>query len=45
MPPNIDEETLKQLALVDESVIKALAGRDIRTVIVRAPKLVSIVPA
>jgi leucyl-tRNA synthetase len=44
VPPTIDEETLKQLAMADESVVKALAGRDIRSVIVRAPKLVSIVP-
>ncbi|MET0692773.1 MAG: leucine--tRNA ligase [Propionibacteriaceae bacterium] len=42
--PTIDEESLKALALADESVERALAGREIRTVIVRAPKLVSIVP-
>jgi leucyl-tRNA synthetase len=43
--PGIDEESLKALALADEAVVRVLAGRQIRTVIVRAPKLVSIVPA
>jgi len=42
--PSIDEESLKALALNDEGTVRALAGREIRTVIVRAPKLVSIVP-
>jgi leucyl-tRNA synthetase len=44
VPPSIGEDELKELALADEAVIRTLAGRDIRTVIVRAPKLVSIVP-
>jgi leucyl-tRNA synthetase len=43
--PGIDEESLKALALADDAVVRVLAGREIRTVIVRAPKLVSIVPA
>ncbi|ALE94071.1 leucyl-tRNA synthetase [Arthrobacter alpinus] len=42
--PNITAEQLRELALASEDVQKALAGRDIRTVIVRAPKLVNIVP-
>jgi leucyl-tRNA synthetase len=42
--PNIGDEALKEQALQDEAVIRALAGREVRTVIVRAPKLVSIVP-
>jgi leucyl-tRNA synthetase len=42
--PTIGEEDLKALALADEGVQRALAGRDVRTVIVRAPKLVSVVP-
>ncbi len=42
--PNITEDQLRELALASEDVQKALAGRDIRTVIVRAPKLVNIVP-
>ncbi|AJT41001.1 leucine--tRNA ligase [Psychromicrobium lacuslunae] len=43
--PDIDEEQLRELALASENVQKFLAGREIRTVIVRAPKLVNIVPA
>ena len=42
--PGIGEDELRELALADEGVQRALAGREIRTVIVRAPKLVSIVP-
>ncbi len=42
--PDIDEAALRELALAEESVTRALAGREIRTVIVRPPKLVSIVP-
>ncbi len=43
--PSIDEETLQALALAEDGVQRALDGRDVRTVIVRAPKLVNIVPA
>lgn len=43
--PSAGEEELKQLALADANVQRALDGKDIRQVIVRAPKLVSIVPA
>jgi leucyl-tRNA synthetase len=43
--PDIDEDALKALVLADDAVQKALAGAGIRTVIVRAPKLVNIVPA
>jgi leucyl-tRNA synthetase len=43
--PTIAEDDLKALALADSGVQRALDGRGIRTVIVRAPKLVSIVPA
>jgi leucyl-tRNA synthetase len=43
--PNISDDELQALALADPSVIAALEGRGIRTVIVRAPKLVNIVPA
>ena len=42
---DIDDDTLRDLALASEGVVKALDGRDVRTVIVRAPKLVNIVPA
>jgi leucyl-tRNA synthetase len=44
VPPTIAEEQLRELALNSPAVQKAMAGRDIRTVIVRAPKLVNIVP-
>ena len=43
--PDISEEELKAKALASEQVVKTLDGRSIRTVIVRAPKLVNIVPA
>ncbi|MEV7108244.1 leucine--tRNA ligase [Streptomyces atroolivaceus] len=43
--PSISDEELEALALADENVVAALAGAGIRKVIVRAPKLVNIVPA
>ncbi len=43
--PGIGEDELRELALASENVQRALDGRGIRTVIVRAPKLVNIVPA
>ena len=43
--PKIGEDELRELALASENVQRALDGRGIRTVIVRAPKLVNIVPA
>jgi leucyl-tRNA synthetase len=43
--PDVTEEELRKLALASENVQRALDGREIRTVIVRAPKLVNIVPA
>ncbi|MDI3211276.1 leucine--tRNA ligase [Arthrobacter sp. AL12] len=43
--PEISEDELRELALASENVQRALDGRGIRTVIVRAPKLVNIVPA
>jgi leucyl-tRNA synthetase len=43
--PDISDEALKELALATEGARRALDGRDVRTVIVRAPKLVNIVPA
>ncbi|MGE3812040.1 MAG: leucine--tRNA ligase [Candidatus Nanopelagicales bacterium] len=45
VPPSISEDELRELALAAPGVVKALEGRGIRTVIVRAPKLVNIVPA
>ncbi len=43
--PGIPDDELRALALGAPGVNRALAGRDVRTVIVRAPKLVNIVPA
>ena len=43
--PEIGEDELRELAMASENVQRALDGRGIRTVIVRAPKLVNIVPA
>ncbi|GAA0656656.1 leucine--tRNA ligase [Streptomyces thermocarboxydovorans] len=43
--PDISEQELEQAALADEKVVAALGGAGIRKVIVRAPKLVNIVPA
>ena len=43
--PDIDDAALQALALADADVQKSLAGRAVKTVIVRAPKLVNIVPA
>ena len=45
VPPGIAEAELEQLALADGAVVAALGGAGIRKVIVRAPKLVNIVPA
>ncbi|MFF8842895.1 leucine--tRNA ligase [Streptomyces sp. NPDC015127] len=43
--PSITDADLEALALGDEAVVAALGGAGIRKVIVRAPKLVNIVPA
>lgn len=43
--PSVSEEDLEKAALADEKVVAALGGAGIRKVIVRAPKLVNIVPA
>ncbi len=43
--PSIDEDTLRELALADANVQRSLDGREVRTAIVRAPKLVNFVPA
>jgi len=42
--PSIGEEALRELALASPAVQKALGGKGVRTVIVRAPKLVNVVP-
>lgn len=45
VPADISEDDLKAQALASEQVVRTLDGRGVRTVIVRAPKLVNIVPA
>ncbi|WP_046528681.1 leucine--tRNA ligase [Cellulomonas sp. FA1] len=45
VPTSVTDDALRELALADEGVQRALAGRDVRTVVVRAPKLVNVVPA
>ena len=43
VPPDISEDELRSRVLAEESVVRALAGREVAKVIIRAPKLVSIV--
>ena len=45
VPPSIAEDELRARALATAGVARALDGREVRTVIVRAPKLVNVVPA
>jgi leucyl-tRNA synthetase len=45
VPPGISEDDLRAQALADPGVVAAVSGREVRTVIVRAPKLVNVVPA
>jgi leucyl-tRNA synthetase len=45
VPTTISDDELRALAIADEAVQRSLAGREIRTVIVRAPKLVNVVPS
>ncbi|MDT7572398.1 MAG: leucyl-tRNA synthetase [Actinomycetota bacterium] len=42
--PTIGEDELRELALSSDAVVRALGGAEVRTVIVRAPKLVNVVP-
>jgi leucyl-tRNA synthetase len=43
--PSMADDELRALAIADAAVQRSLAGREISKVIVRAPKLVNIVPA
>ena len=45
VPAGIGEDELRELALAAPGVVRAMGDRGVRTVIVRAPKLVNIVPA
>ena len=45
VPPGITAEDLRALALASPAVVRALDGQGVRTVVVRAPKLVNVVPA
>jgi len=44
VPPSISEDSLRELALASAAVQRALDGRAVRTVVIRAPKLVNVVP-
>ena len=44
VPVDIDEASLRELALASDGVRRALGARTVRTVIVRPPKLVNVVP-
>ncbi|HEY5990290.1 MAG TPA: class I tRNA ligase family protein, partial [Streptosporangiaceae bacterium] len=44
VPPGITDEDLRALALAAPGVTRALAGREVRMVVVRAPRLVNVVP-
>jgi leucyl-tRNA synthetase len=44
VPVDIAEDELRELALATDGVVRALEGRGVRTVIVRAPRLVNVVP-
>jgi len=43
--PTIDEQALREQALASDAVQRSLDGRGVRTVVVRAPRLVNVVPA
>jgi leucyl-tRNA synthetase len=43
VPPSISDADLEAAALAEPNVVKAIDGREIRKVIVRAPKLVNVV--
>ncbi|MEJ7796668.1 MAG: leucine--tRNA ligase, partial [Nocardioides sp.] len=45
VPPGIGDDELRGLALASDGVVTALDGRAVKLVVVRAPKLVNVVPA
>jgi len=44
VPPDVTAGTLQEMALSDPAVLRALGDRTVRTVVVRPPKLVNVVP-
>jgi leucyl-tRNA synthetase len=42
--PDVTEDVLRELALADPAVVRALGERSVRTVVVRPPRLVNVVP-
>ena len=44
VPPDVTAEALQAMALADPAVVRALGDRPVRTVVVRPPKLVNVVP-
>ncbi|MBC7291049.1 MAG: leucine--tRNA ligase, partial [Actinotalea sp.] len=44
VPADISEDELRERALATAGAQRALAGREVRTVVVRAPRLVNVVP-
>jgi leucyl-tRNA synthetase len=42
--PDVTEDALRELALADPAVVRALGERTVRTVVVRPPRLVNVVP-
>jgi leucyl-tRNA synthetase len=43
--PDVSDDELREKALASEAVQRALDGRSVRTVVVRAPRLANVVPA
>jgi leucyl-tRNA synthetase len=44
VPPDVTEDALRELALADPAVVRALGERSVRAVVVRPPRLVNVVP-
>jgi leucyl-tRNA synthetase len=44
VPADVSEDVLRERALASEAVRRALGDRPVKTVVVRAPKLVNVVP-
>jgi len=42
--PDVTEDALREMALADPAVVRALGERPVRTVVVRPPRLVNVVP-